>query len=455
MRNPVSYLICLPAIVCAVIFARADERTDAYYEAIANAIAAGNFLTADSILHEWKNAGNEPIERTFAEGHVAYRRGQAELGKQLTDSAINLSPKSLDFRTRQIREQYLAGQRDEAFQGIRKLAAETAKNQTNWLIDDAPIDIPADEAVCLLMSSHIYNQLNHFLPSTDLRQFADSVIKAYPEYGSVLINTGIGYALYEKGDKAGAIQAWEQALPGAHQPELSHLRALLATSYGEVGDTQRSSDLAKLILDDPESDPEICQYIKQSYSVEVDTLSYRQIQFNVLSYFASPLATEWITENLEHPEIILPKYLAGMNYVSERDLSCIKAERFDVEANFADSTALLPVIVWTMPEPKNFVDCKYVAFVPQGDSLRYITLEKTLPLDNDEFKNMYIVCEAVFNVESEGYDHRNYGYRVGDNLTTEQFSRLAAHAVYDMSSRAGVERKGNKTTIHIPGAEEK
>lgn len=435
MRKIVPLLICLSAIACAVTFARADERSDAYYDAIADAITAGNFSTADSLLNEWRNAGIDPVERIFSEGFVAYRRGQTELGKELIDSAINLSPKRLDYRTRQIREQYLAGRKDEAFEGIRKLAAETAKNPTDWVIENEQIDIPAGEAVCLLMSSHLYHHLSHLMQSADLRQFADSVIATYPEDGVVNINTALGYGLYENDDKAEAIEAWEQALTKAHQPELSHLRALLASCYGETGDIQRYSDMVKLILDDPESDPEILEYMGLNADVKVDTLSYSQLQFIVMSYFACPLAPEWITDNLEHPEIILPQYLVGMNFESERDITCIKAEKFDVEVNDGDSTAIIPVIVWTMPEPHNIIDCKYVAYLPDGDKWRYITLEKTLSME--DFTKSFVVCEAIFRDDTQGYDHLNYGIMTDDAVTADLFSRLAAHVAFELSSRSG------------------
>ncbi|MDE5607441.1 MAG: hypothetical protein K2I64_00735 [Muribaculaceae bacterium] len=433
---------------------RAFDNTEACYDAINSALQSGDFATVDSLLDDWKKSNVAPAEALFAEGYASYRKGDIERAELLMDSAERMNPMQLDFRTRHIREQYLAGRKAKAFAGLRRLAAETAADPDGWTVDEDMPEMDAQEALVTLMSSYIYYHLNGKLPFDDIRQFADSVAAAVPDPGDVETKIVLGSILLENSDYEGAASILEKCLPIARQPRLSAVRTMLALLYGENGDAERASEMAGAVFDDPESDPRYVEMLQSSFSPQRDTLSYRQFQFTVLSYFASSLTPEWIPENLDRPDILIPEYLNGMSFAVDRDISGITAEKFDVEAHFGDSTAILPVIVWTMPEPKEFVDCKYVAFVPQGDSLRYITLEKTIPIKDDPEK-VYIVCEAVFNADSQGYDHRNYGYKVGDALTTEQFSRLAAYAVYDMSSRAGVDSKGNKITIYIPADEEK
>lgn len=71
------------------------------------------------------------------------------------------------------------------------------------------------------------------------------------------------------------------------------------------------------------------------------------------------------------PSVINTVVLAGMNYLSPFDDNSIKSTEFPRDNE-------RPIFVWKFPEPDECPDCLYVAFVPSGDKIRCLFLEKSV-----------------------------------------------------------------------------
>ncbi len=425
-----SVLIIPVALSLLAITSRghADERTDAYYDAIYDAIMTGDTATADSIIGEWKLSGLEPVEAMFAEGYVALRKGETKRGEALLDSAEVIMPRRLDFRTRHIREQYIAGKKQDAFAGLRELASDIADTTEEWTIYDQTADISAQEEAVVLLTSHMYYQMNEVLPFEEIVEFADSVAAVFPIPGKMDTKILLGQIMYEKEDFNGAVATWESILPMATEPRLSQLRLMLMFGYTNIDEPDKWQATAMALMESPDADLDVIKTFNEAFLGEPDTLSYRQFQYTVLSMFAAQPFRDNFPEALCDPQHLLKDYLCHTNLTVSRDVTGITAESFDIANSDSGTTVTQPVIVWTMPEPQNMIDTKYVAFVPDGDNhFRYITLEKTLPSETGETE--YIVCEAVFREDKTSYDHLNYGMGFDDSLTTADFARIAARVV--------------------------
>lgn len=450
-------LIPALAVIIAAISAQplhAYDDSDSYYEALDEAVKSGNRLLADSLLSAWKKSGIEPEELVFAEGRTAMRLGDIDRGDALLDSAETLAPKRLDFRVRHIREKFLAGRKQEAFAAMRRITAETAADTAAWAYFEEPIEGPVSDELAGAFGAILYHMKEEGMPMETLREIADTMAVLIPDAGATEAKLAFGTLLCQDGNFSEAISLFESALPTATEPRLSRLRLLLISSYMDTNEPDKREAMAIELLTSPYSDPAVLKAFNEYFLAEPDTVPYGQFQMTVLSMFADQPFLDNFAEMLRRPQNLLAYYFAYTNLTVDRDLSGITAETVDITYTDGDSTVTLPVIVWTMPEPREMIDCKYVAFVPDGDNhFRFITLEKTFPFGEEEEAegNVYMVCEAVFTEQNVSYDHRNYGMRFGDSLPVADFARVAAHIVVDgpgPSIYSTFDEDG-KSTLHI------
>ena len=219
---------------------------------------------------------------------------------------------------------------------------------------------------------------------------------------------------------------WEKA-----EPESAELLAGKIKLFALTGRTDSAKYYAGLFAQRQDVEEGYKQYladIVDRLSTPPDTVRYKFYQMVLLAQLAEIHPSDEMKHFLMNPQQAVALF-RNQGIVVERDLSTTSAQRV-----VADSTEM---IVWTMPEPENLIDCKYVAFVPADSCFEYFTFEKTIPF-GEQPENMYILCQSKYKYnEPSSHIHSNYRVGAGDDCTPKQFAKMVEWA------RATSQNKGH------------
>lgn len=385
-----------------------------------DALDKGNYSMAEILLSQWQEAGGSPTELTLAEASLRMRSDSTSTvaGEELFRKAIASSPENLSYPLRFMEELALAGKISEALEVCKGFCAEVDRDVQLTLFDTT---IPADSVDLYVGScfAGMVDNLSGKLTADEILDLTEGMVSCYP--GGIvegMTRYHTGFAMYNQERTEAAINQWEKAVGFFDEPYKSEIHLNLALLYAMKGDLLNAGINAEHAQKEGPEDIRTAA-TKLIEDMNGSTVPYRYYTMVLLSKLALETQPSPEGEATLLDPTTFNENLRQAGYKVDRDINPISALK--VESDFGNT------IVWSMPEPKDFIDCLYVAFVPADSCYRFITLEKTF---DNEGKESFILCESVYQPESEGYKHSNFNTYFDRSLTPEQFGRIASDIVH-------------------------
>ncbi len=219
----------------------------------------------------------------------------------------------------------------------------------------------------------------------------------------------LGGNKYAQGDKAGAIDYFTRSFEANPADGLS--LSNIAYIYYNDKDTVRAVEICNKILEDPRIDgesKEIASGLIETINTPLESLRAYDYFFRFLPFVAESVENKKQSGALTDIHYINSVYLVNNRLKSPFSDAQIKATSMGEGCD--------AVIVWQFPEPDEIPLCLFVAFVPEGETYRLFTIEKSLG-------------DAWVLGSSRDRNHSNYGniVRPGDAADFVDALRKSGH----------------------------
>lgn len=412
--------IALVALILTVpVFAQ--ETTEIFEDNFYDTLNRGEYGLAEDLLSLWQQAGGDPIELKIAEAKLRMRSDSTATGagEALFREAIASSPGRIDIHMSFMSELAKVGKTREAVEECREMFSEVDKNGTSFIYDHT---IPAD-SVDIYIAAGMADLVDHLegkISPEKLKELTEGIVSCRPGgivEGMTRYQTGI--VLYKKQRVNDVIEQWEKAVNIFDEPIRSELNLNLAILSMEKLDLEKAAYYATLAEKDG---GETIQATAAKLLEELDKFSipYRHYTMVLLSKLAHETTPSTEGEKVLLDPVAFNESLRQKGYNVDRDLSLISAVKVGKDS--------VNTIVWTMPDPKDYIDCLYVAFVPADSCYRFITLEKTFKLNGDD-DEIFILCESVYQPETNRYAHSNFNMYYNRKTSAAKFGKIATDLV--------------------------
>ncbi|MDE6396637.1 MAG: hypothetical protein K2K84_05150 [Muribaculaceae bacterium] len=260
----------------------------------------------------------------------------------------------------------------------------------------------------------------------DVNSFVDG-LKAHGFFeGSefpIYVGASNWYIMNEKWPEA--FEMSEKALTYSDEPYSSSIAEVLSRLALRLDKKADAVKYARMVLSSPVADTAMQKTARAVIEYVESPVSYKKFQQVILpSLLRDKKPTGEMLEYLNDPTKIVEDLIES-GITVDRDLSGIVSEKSKYQTS-RDMTKETECVVWTMPEPRYNSECKYILFVPDGDRIRYLVLEKKNSADPT--KGRFVVCEIDFS-ENGTRNHRMYGLELEDDSEFFPFVMLAMKVV--------------------------
>ncbi|MDE6397001.1 MAG: hypothetical protein K2K84_07005 [Muribaculaceae bacterium] len=382
------------------------------------ALEAGDTLLVKDVLNQWEKAEPDDPDMLFYKSRILYNLGEISIDSALVTlgEITRLAPKRADYALAFIEQTTLRNFNvDEAVRKIMDFDSRVKADPEGWTFDTNEVAPEDFDKLTAQLAGDLVEELGRDGALSDAEAFVDALAgtsldtQATLEARKALAMSFSMHKQYEK-----AIETVKKLLAdGATNRDA--LLFNIALYYSYLDNTEEALKYARMAQE--AGDTVKAPRLIEDLMTPPDEARYYDFVFQLLPRLLSQLpVSEHVAEILSSPEEVVTIFKQNRIIIS-KDLSGIKSEVVPSEVG--------NVIVWTMPEPEEMTEPKYIAFVPGSEHYSLLTLEKTFDFEGNFKGDAYIAGGANFNAGDRMASHFSFGeYVDGKTCTPEQFVKL-------------------------------
>lgn len=396
-----------------------SAQTAAYLDNLSVACESGDTALVDDILKQWEAKEPDSPDMLWGKAQFLYATDRIDKDSlfSMMSKVVALDPKRLDLKLRlldsQINELSTPEQITKTFCDVRN---ELFNDPSGWKINGDTLT--EDQFVPLLASfaGDLVETINANSSIDIAKQFVDRLQKTGVE-DRIVQEAKVVLAQYYSILKMynEAIVVLKELLESNSDINKSALLFNIALYYSYLDNKKEALKYAKLAekAGDDKNAPRLIR--------DLDTPEQQARYYDFVFQLLPRLLSEMPVSDKTWEMLMDPNYVVRIfkrnHYNINKDLSNVKAEAVPSDSG--------EIIVWTMPEPEEMTEPKYIAIVPDGDHYRMFTLEKTFDFEGKFKGDPYFAGGANFKAGDRMASHFSFGeYVDGKTCTPEQFVKL-------------------------------
>ena len=394
------------------------SQTSAYVSNLHVALEAGDTLLVKDVLNQWENAEPDNPDMLFYKSQTLYNLGEISIDSALVTlgEITRLAPKRADYALIFIEQTSLRDFNvDETVKKLIDFDSRLKADPEGWTFGKNEVTPEDFDKLTAQLAGDLVEELGREDALSDAEAFADALAASSLDKNVTLEARkalAMSFSMHKQYEKA--IETVKKLLADG-APNRAALLFNIALYYSYLDDTEEALNYAKLAQE--AGDNKKAPRLIEDLQTPPQQARYYDFVFQLLPRLLSQLpVSEQTARILASPDEIISIFKRNRIVVS-KDLSNVKTKVVPTE--FGE------IIVWTMPEPEEMTEPKYIALVPGLEHYSLYTLEKTIDFEGDFDADPYICGGASFAPGDSRASHFSFGDCVdGQNCTPEQFVKL-------------------------------